>query len=74
VTASGAVVWLLRAYKRWVSPVLPPACRYWPTCSEYAQGAIEAHGLGRGSLLALRRLARCHPWSAGGFDAVPPRD
>lgn len=74
MTARVAAVQVLAAYKRWVSPLLPPACRFWPSCSEYAREAIETHGLGPGSLLALRRLSRCHPWSAGGFDAVPPRD
>jgi putative membrane protein insertion efficiency factor len=63
---------LFRAYKRFVSPFLPPACRFHPTCSEYAAEAVERHGALKGTLLALGRLARCHPWSAGGFDPVPP--
>jgi putative membrane protein insertion efficiency factor len=62
---------LLRGYHRWISPALPPACRYWPTCSEYAAGAIERHGALRGGWLGLRRVARCHPWHAGGPDPVP---
>lgn len=62
---------LLRGYHRWLSPALPPACRYWPTCSEYAATAVERHGPLRGSWLALRRVARCHPWHAGGLDPVP---
>jgi putative membrane protein insertion efficiency factor len=49
----------------------PSPCRYIPSCSEYAQEAIERHGLGRGGFLALRRVARCHPWSAHGVDQVP---
>ena len=61
----------LRAYKRVVSPLLLPACRYVPTCSEYAMEAIEGHGLFKGGLLALWRLLRCHPLVAGGFDPVP---
>ena len=61
----------LRGYHRWVSPALPPACRYWPTCSEYAAGAIERHGPWRGTWLGARRLARCHPWHPGGPDPVP---
>ena len=63
---------LIRAYQFLVSPVLPPACRYLPTCSEYAVDAILAHGAARGSWLALRRLARCHPWGGSGYDPVPP--
>ncbi len=66
-----ALAGLLRAYKRFVSPLLPPACRFEPTCSEYAAEAVELHGAARGTLLALSRLARCHPWSRGGFDPVP---
>lgn len=63
---------LLRGYKRFISPLLPPACRFHPTCSEYAAEAIETHGALKGTALAVGRLARCHPWSAGGFDPVPP--
>jgi putative membrane protein insertion efficiency factor len=62
---------LLRGYHRWLSPILPPACRYWPSCSEYAADALERHGPLRGSWLALRRVARCHPGRAGGLDLVP---
>ena len=60
-----------RVYKRVVSPFLPPACRFHPTCSEYAAEAIEVHGALKGSALAAGRLLRCNPWSAGGFDPVP---
>lgn len=59
---------LLAGYKRFVSPLLPPACRYSPTCSEYARLAILEHGALRGSWLALARLARCQPLGAGGID------
>jgi len=62
---------LLAGYKRWISPALPVACRYLPTCSEYAQQAIETHGAGYGSLLAAWRLLRCHPLAKGGYDPVP---
>ncbi len=62
---------LLRAYRAVISPALPPACRFTPTCSQYALEAIERHGALRGSWLAVRRLARCHPFNPGGFDAVP---
>jgi uncharacterized protein len=62
---------VLRVYKAAVSPLLPRACRYEPTCSVYAREAIERYGLPRGALLAIRRLARCHPFRPGGFDPVP---
>jgi uncharacterized protein len=62
---------LLRFYKNAISPFLPRACRYEPTCSVYAREAIERYGLWRGSGLAIARLARCHPFRAGGFDPVP---
>jgi putative membrane protein insertion efficiency factor len=62
---------LIRLYQCTISPLLGPACRYHPTCSQYALEAIERFGLMRGSWLALRRLGRCHPWHAGGFDPVP---
>ncbi|HET7814121.1 MAG TPA: membrane protein insertion efficiency factor YidD [Candidatus Baltobacteraceae bacterium] len=61
----------LRVYKAVVSPLLPPACRFYPTCSEYAAQAIAKHGPIRGSILAARRLAKCHPLHPGGFDPVP---
>lgn len=66
-----ALVTGISAYKRFVSPILPPACRFVPTCSEYAVEAIEIHGALKGGALAVGRLLRCHPWSAGGFDPVP---
>jgi putative membrane protein insertion efficiency factor len=62
---------LLRFYKNAISPFLPRACRYEPTCSVYAREAIERYGFWRGSRLAVARLARCHPFRAGGFDPVP---
>ncbi len=62
---------LIRGYQRAISPLLPPACRYAPTCSQYALEAIEAHGALRGVWLALRRLSRCHPGRTGGYDPVP---
>lgn len=65
------LIGLLRAYQRGVSPWLPPACRFYPTCSEYAAQAIARHGAARGSWLAARRLARCHPLCDGGVDQVP---
>jgi uncharacterized protein len=65
------LVAFIRAYRLVISPALPPACRFTPTCSQYALEAIRRHGAARGSWLAVRRLARCHPFNPGGFDAVP---
>jgi putative membrane protein insertion efficiency factor len=62
---------VLDFYKRAISPWLPAACRFEPTCSIYAREAIERYGLARGLALALRRLLRCHPFHSGGFDPVP---
>lgn len=62
---------VLRQYKRWVSPALPAACRYVPSCSEYAMEAVERHGAARGSALAAWRVLRCHPLAKGGYDPVP---
>ncbi|MDE5833122.1 MAG: membrane protein insertion efficiency factor YidD [Desulfovibrio sp.] len=64
----------IRVYQRAISPLLPPACRYWPTCSAYAIEAVLIHGVFRGGWLALKRLARCHPWGGSGYDPVPPKD
>lgn len=69
--AERAAAAVLRFYKTVISPLLPRACRYEPTCSVYAREAIERYGLARGAFLALRRLGRCHPFRAGGFDPVP---
>ncbi len=63
---------LVAAYRRWVSPLLGPHCRFGPSCSAYAAQALATHGAARGSWLALRRLARCHPFHPGGHDPVPP--
>jgi putative membrane protein insertion efficiency factor len=63
---------LIRGYRRWVSPFLGPSCRFYPTCSCYAEEAVEVHGALRGSWLTARRLLRCHPLHAGGYDPVPP--
>lgn len=65
---------LLRGYKSAISPLLPPSCRYTPTCSDYAAEAIELHGVVKGSALAAWRLLRCHPFAHGGYDPVPGAD
>lgn len=62
----------VKLYRRWISPLKPPMCRFSPTCSQYAIEAIEAHGIVRGSGLALWRIARCQPFCKGGHDPVPP--
>ena len=64
---------LIRAYQYFVSPMLMPICRFFPTCSEYANEAIRCHGAFRGSLLAAKRITCCHPWHSGGYDPVPGR-
>jgi uncharacterized protein len=65
------LVALVRAYRLLLSPWWGRQCRFTPTCSEFALEALERHGAARGSWLTLRRVARCHPWHAGGFDPVP---
>jgi putative membrane protein insertion efficiency factor len=65
-----AVLGVLHGYKRYVSPLLPPACRFVPSCSEYAMSAVEKHGAIKGLCLAVWRLLRCHPLSRGGYDPV----
>ena len=60
------------AYRRWISPVIPARCRFYPSCSAYALEAVETHGALRGIYLAARRLLRCHPFHPGGYDPVPP--
>lgn len=62
---------LVAVYRRLISPLLPPACRFYPSCSAYADEALARHGLVHGGALTARRLCRCHPFSAGGFDPVP---
>lgn len=62
---------LVRFYQLCISPFTAPSCRFTPTCSQYALGALRKHGPLKGSWLALRRLARCHPWGGSGYDPVP---
>lgn len=63
----------IRFYQRFITPYTPATCRYYPTCSSYAVTALRQHGAVRGTWLTVRRLGRCHPWSTGGIDHVPPR-
>ena len=67
------LAFLVRLYQAMVSPLLPPACRFEPTCSDYMRSALLAHGLFRGLWLGMRRLLRCHPGHPGGYDPVPER-
>jgi putative membrane protein insertion efficiency factor len=71
-----ALIWVLllplRAYSRLISPALPARCRYYPTCSAYAEEAVRRHGIIRGGTLAAWRIVRCNPFSRGGVDEVPP--
>jgi putative membrane protein insertion efficiency factor len=71
------LAWPLRMlvflYQRLISPALPPSCRYYPSCSQYAAEALAIHGALKGTLLAAHRLLRCHPWCEGGLDPVPQR-
>lgn len=67
-----ALILAVRGYQIFVSPLLGPRCRFYPSCSAYALTAVQRHGALRGSWLAVRRLCRCHPWNPGGVDHVPP--
>ncbi len=69
-TADRAVVGTIGLYRRLLSPLLPPACRFHPTCSDYAEQAIRRYGIRRGGWMALRRLLCCHPFHEGGFDPL----
>jgi len=71
--AAATLIWVIGGYRRFVSPLLGSHCRFYPSCSAYAQEALATHGLVRGGWLALRRLGRCHPWNPGGIDRVPRR-
>ncbi|MDD7101801.1 MAG: membrane protein insertion efficiency factor YidD [Bacteroidaceae bacterium] len=69
------IAWLLimpiRFYQKFISPLTPPSCRFTPTCSQYAVEALRKHGPVKGLWLAIRRIARCHPWGGSGYDPVP---
>ena len=68
-----AVAFLIRLYQRFVSPLLGPRCRFYPSCSNYALQAVQQFGTLRGTWLTVKRLVRCHPWHPGGYDPVPER-
>jgi putative membrane protein insertion efficiency factor len=65
-----AVIFLVRAYRLLLSPYLPPSCRYLPTCSQYAEEAIDKYGVLKGGMIALKRISRCHPWGGSGYDPL----
>jgi len=62
---------IIRIYRRVLSPLLPPSCIYTPTCSAYAEEALQKHGAFKGMVMAIKRILRCHPWHSGGYDPVP---
>jgi uncharacterized protein len=64
-------LWLIKGYQKVIRPILPPSCRFYPSCSEYTYEAIDRYGLLRGSWLGVKRIARCQPFHPGGFDPVP---
>ena len=68
---SKPLIWIVRGYQLAISPLLPPSCRFYPSCSCYAIEALQRHGALKGAWLAARRIARCHPWNPGGHDPVP---
>jgi uncharacterized protein len=69
-----AALGLIKAYQYGIRPMLGPRCRFFPSCSEYAADAIGAYGVLRGSAMGAMRLAKCHPWHAGGYDPVPEKN
>ncbi len=66
------MAWLIRGYQKFISPLMPPSCRFYPTCSEYSRVSFTRHGLLRGLWLTVTRILRCNPWNPGGWDPVPP--
>lgn len=69
--AKSILLFLIRCYRRFISPLFPPCCRFYPTCSTYAMQAIEKYGAAKGGWLAFKRIVRCHPFHDGGYDPVP---
>jgi len=68
---SRVIIFLIKVYRKIISPMLPPSCIYTPTCSEYAMEAVALHGPRKGTIMAIKRIMRCHPWHKGGYDPVP---
>ncbi|EPH06234.1 hypothetical protein HMPREF1531_00883 [Propionibacterium sp. oral taxon 192 str. F0372] len=68
------LIWFVRGWRRFVSPLYGDVCKYYPSCSAYGLEALRIHGALRGSWMIIRRIVRCHPWAAGGFDPVPGSD
>ncbi|MDR2933581.1 MAG: membrane protein insertion efficiency factor YidD [Oscillospiraceae bacterium] len=66
------IILIIKAYRRFISPLKPACCRFYPTCSAYALEAVSVHGARRGGFLALKRIFKCHPFHEGGIDPVPP--
>jgi len=64
-------VLLIKGYQLLISPLLPPSCRYQPTCSQYAKEALNKYGLFKGGWLAIKRISKCHPWGGSGYDPIP---
>jgi putative membrane protein insertion efficiency factor len=65
------LVLLIKGYQLLISPLLPPSCRYQPTCSQYAKEALNKYGLFKGGWLAVKRISKCHPWGGSGYDPIP---
>lgn len=65
------LLWVIGAYRRFISPHTAPSCRFYPSCSAYAEQAVKRYGPWRGGIMAIRRVARCHPWNPGGYDPLP---
>ena len=68
------LLWLIKAYRSFISPLFPPSCRFQPTCSQYAYDAISTYGTFKGAWLAIKRILRCHPFHPGGYDPIPTPD
>ena len=67
------LIWLIRLYQKYISAFTPPSCKYYPTCSSYGIQALSRFGAGKGTFLTVRRILRCNPFSAGGYDPVPDK-